>query len=172
MSKSFQTALVVPAASLALVLLVAGESFSQVTRSRAPRRYRGVTNEPYVSPYMNLLLPNTDPGYNYSAFVQPQLQQMQMNQQQAQENFMFGRQIQQTQAEYMTPYGPRNTIRPTGRIATRMNYSHFYPDMGGPGGGGGGGRRYTSSMGGGGGMLGGGGMGMGMGGMGGMGMGF
>ena len=168
MSKSFQTALVVPAVSLALVLLVTSEGFSQITRSRAPRRYRGVTNEPYVSPYMNLLLPNSDPGFNYSALVQPQLQQMEMNQQQARENFMFGRQIQQTRAEYMTPYGPRNTIRPTGRIATRMNYSHYYPEMGG--GPGGGGRQYKSSMGGGGGSMFGGGMG-GMG-MGGMGMGF
>ena len=168
MSHPCKAVLIVPTATL-LLLLVASEGYSQTTRSRAPRRYRGVANEPYISPYMNLVRPDGDAAFNYSTLVQPQLQQMQFNQQQAQENFAFGRQIQQTQAEIMTPYGLRSTMRPTGGVATRMNYSHYYPDMGG--GPSGGGRKFTSSLGGGGGGMLGGGMG-GTGGMGGFGGGF
>lgn len=150
-------------AALFAIVLVCNEGFAQNGRPRAPRRYRGVTNEPFTSPYLNLVRPDADPGFNYYTLVQPQVQQIDMNQQQVQQNFRFGQQLQQTQAEIMTPYGPRNTIRPTGRLATRMNYSHYYPDMGsGPSGGG---RKYTSSAGGGGMSMGG--MGMGMGGFGG-----
>lgn len=162
MRKSYNAALIVPATLLAVVL-ICDQGFAQNARPRAPRRYRGVTNEPFTSPYLNLVRPDADPGFNYYTLVQPQVQQIDMNQQQFQQNFRFGQQLQQTQAEIMTPYGPRNTIRPTGRLATRMNYSHYYPDMGsGPSGGG---RKYTSSAGGGGMSMGG--MGMGMGGFGG-----
>ncbi|HUY90215.1 MAG TPA: hypothetical protein VMV10_15870 [Pirellulales bacterium] len=160
MLKVCKAALIVPAASLA-ILMVSNEAFSQ-NRPRAPRRYRGVSNEPYVSPYLNLVRPGADPGFNYYTLVQPQVQQEDFNLQQGRQMFGLGRQIQQTQAEIMTPYGPRNTIRPTGRVATRMNYSHYYPNMGG--GPSGGGRKFTS--GGGGGGMGGGMGGMGMGGMG------
>lgn len=157
MLKSYNAALIVPATLLAVVL-ICDQGFAQNARPRAPRRYRGVTNEPFTSPYLNLVRPDADPGFNYYTLVQPQVQQMDMNQQQVQQNFRFGQQIQQTQAQAMTPYGPRTTIRPTGRIATRMNYSHYYSGLGG--GSSGGGRTYTSSSGGG-----------GMGGFGGMGMG-
>ena len=161
MFKPCQAVAILPAAAI-VVLSFSSEAFSQSNRPRAPRRYRGVTNEPYVSPYLQLVRPDSDPGFNYYTLVQPQEQQLQLNQQQLQQNFRFGRQIQQTQAEIMTPYGPRNTIRPTGRVATYMNYSHYYPGLSG-GGAAGGGRQYRSG--------GGGGMGMGGMGMGGMGMG-
>lgn len=164
MLKPCQSALVFSVASLA-ILLAASEAFSQGTRGRAPRRYRGASSEPFVSPYMRLLQPGADPAFNYGTLVQPQVQQEQFNFQQSQQMFRFGRQLQRTQEEVMTPYGPRNTMRPTGGVATRMNYSHFYPSKGG-GGAAGGGRKYTGGAGGG--M--GGGMGMGGMGMGGMGM--
>jgi hypothetical protein len=136
----------------------------QIARPRGSRQYRGVASEPYVSPYLNLARPGTDPGFNYYTLVQPQLQQQQFNQQQNRRTQALQRQVYQQQAEIMTPYGAVGGIRPTGRAATFMNYSHYYPGLGaGPSAGG---RRYTSSLGGGGmGM----GMGMSMGGMGGMG---
>ena len=164
MHRPSKAALIVPTAALA-ILMVSSEAFSQY-RPRAPRRYRGASSEPYTSPYLNLVQGN-DPGLNYSALVQPFEQQQEFAQRQAQQNFRLGRQIQQTQAEIMTPYGPRNTMRPTGGVATYMNYSHFYPRK--SGGAAGGGRKYTGGMGGMGGM-GMGGMGMGGMGMGGMGM--
>jgi hypothetical protein len=143
MLKPCHAALLVPLA----IVLFCGEAFAQNYRPRAPRRYRGVTNEPVTSPYLNLVRPDADPGFNYYTLVQPQVQQMDLNQQQVQQNFRFGQQIRQTQADLMTPYGPRTTIRPTGHQATRMNYSHYYPSMGG--GSSGGGRTYSSSSGGG-----------------------
>lgn len=147
MRKSYHAVLIVPATLLAVVL-ICDEGFAQNGRSRAPRRYRSTANEPFTSPYLNLVRPGADPGFNYYTLVQPQVQQQEFAADQTQQNYRFGQQIQQTQAEIMTPYGPRRTIRPTGRLATRMNYSHYYSGLGG--GASGGGRTYTSSSGGGG----------------------
>jgi hypothetical protein len=142
------------------VLALGEPAFSQqMARPRAPRQYRGVTNEPYVSPYLNIVRPGADPAFNYYTLVQPQLQQQQFNLQQNRNVQNLGRQLQQQEAEIMTPYGAIGRRRSTGRAATYMNYSHYYPALGaGPSGG----RRYTSSAG-----AGGMGMGMSMGGMGG-----
>lgn len=130
----------------------------QTARSRGPRQYRGVTNEPYVSPYLNIVRPGADPAFNYYTLVQPQLQQQQFNLQESRNVQNLGRQLQQQQTELMTPYGAIGGIRPTGHVATYMNYSHYYPALGaGPSAG----RRYTSSI------SRGGGMGFSMGGMGG-----
>jgi|SRR6185437_2726146 len=153
-----------------LVVLASGVAFwavlalgepvfsQQMSRPRAPRQYRGVANEPYVSPYLNLVRPGSDPGLNYYTLVQPLLQQQQINLQQNRNVQNLGRQLQQQQAEIMTPYGAVGRLRPTGRGATFMNYSHYYPGLGA---GSSAGRQYTSAA------AGGGGMNMSMGGMGG-----
>lgn len=158
-----------PRAALCLTVvcwgfLAAGEAAfaQQYGRARAPRQYRGVSKEPYVSPYLNLVRPGGEAGFNYFTLVQPQTQQMQFNQQQVRNVQGLNQQFQQQQAELMSPYGPVGGIRPTGYSGVGfMNYSHYYPGFGG--GASAGGRTYSSSSGGGMGM---GGMGMGMGGMG------
>lgn len=149
------------AAVTSLFLALGKDACGQIRRPQGVRQYRGVTNEPYVSPYLNLIRPGADPGFNYYTLVQPELQQLNFNQQQRGAIQGLGRQLQQQQAEIMTPYGPAGGIRPTGRGATFMNYSHYYPEMGV---GQSGGRRYQSDSGGGGGF---GGAGGGFGGMGG-----
>src|SRR3569623_537184 len=130
--RPIRTAALTASAFCCICLLAVKPAFPlQFGRARAPRQYRGVTNEPYVSPYLNLVRPGADPGFNYYTLVQPELQQWQFNQQQRGAVQGLDRRLQQQQAEIMTPYGPVGGIRPTGRSgATRMNYSHYYPDLG------------------------------------------
>jgi hypothetical protein len=84
-----------------------------------------------VSPYLNLALPTGDAGFNYATLVQPQLQQMRYNQQQTVQTQVLNRELQQQQQGTITPYGPIGGMRPTGgSMATRGNYSHYYPSKG------------------------------------------
>lgn len=135
----------------ASLLAVAVPSAAWAQGSRRPiRQYRNssLSNEPYISPYLNLLRGGADPGFNYYTLVQPQLQQQRTNQMQSQQIQRLGRDMA---AEKANPYGPINKIRSTGTGATYRNYSHYYPSLGGAGGGGGA-RTYSSGGGGGGGM--------------------
>lgn len=116
-----------------LVLLPPSFASAQAPRRRSRgRKYQSsVTSEPYVSPYMNLILPTGDPGYNYMNFVQPQIQQQRYNQQQSAQTRSLDREIQQ-QEQMTGPYGPIGGIRPTGgNAATFGNYSHYYPSKSG-----------------------------------------
>lgn len=139
-------------------------STANAQASRRPiRRYQNATAEPFVSPYLNLIRPGADTGLNYATLVQPQLQQQRNSQLQYQQFQSLNRQVQQQQQTMSTPYGPVGGIRGTGeRVATRGNYSHYYPALGLGGSGAGKSRNYPNpiqSSGGGFGM----GMGMGMG---------
>jgi hypothetical protein len=140
---------------LALTLVVGDASIAAAQGGRRPgiRRYQSATAEPSISPYINLVRPFSDPSFNYFSLVQPQLQQQQAAQIQGKQIQGLGRQLQQD--EKMGPYGAINTLPATGsRVATRQNYSHYYPSRGGSGGGGGGASRRAYSSGGGGGGMG------------------
>ncbi|HVA49970.1 MAG TPA: hypothetical protein VNH11_26630 [Pirellulales bacterium] len=143
---------------LALVWAFDGRSIATAQAIRRPgiRRYQSMNTEPIVSPYLNLARPGGDPGFNYFTLVQPQVQQQSYQQTQNAQIRGLNQQLQQQAKE--GPYGPVNTIRPTGRGASFRSYSHYYPSKGAGGGGGAPARNYPSSSGGSGGM----GMGMGM----------
>ena len=85
---------------------------------------RSYAPPPAVSPYLNLLRPDSDLGANYLTLVHPQIQQLNLNNQQSLQNRTF-----QQQLNTATKTGAPNTagsIRPTGVGASRMNYSHYY----------------------------------------------
>lgn len=145
---------------LTLLVVVAVPSSARAQAGRRPiRQYRNssMNNEPVISPYMNLLRGGADPGFNYYTLVQPQLQQQRYNQLQGQQIQRLGREVA---AEKASPYGPVTKLRSTGTSATRMNYSHYYPGLGGAGGRGGAPARNYPSGGGGAGGMGMGGIGM------------
>lgn len=111
-----------------------------VRRSGKIRRYQTL-GEPFVSPYLRLVQPGSQPGFNYFNLVEPQLQQMENTRLNASRIQGLNRDLQQQAKE--TPYGRQLRIRATGGAASYKNYSHFYPAMGG--GGGGAARQYKSS---------------------------
>jgi hypothetical protein len=147
--------------AFALILGEVSIAAAQTGRRSNVRRYKSSTQEPSISPYLNLLRGGADPGFNYFTLVQPQMQNQSNLQLQNRDIQTLGRQLQQD--ERQGPFGALTQIRATGgRAASFQNYSHYYPGMGGGGGGGGGGspaRNYPSPGSGGGGMMGG--MGMG-----------
>lgn len=142
------------ALSIAVVLAADADAFGQTVR-RPMRRYASTVGEPIISPYLNLVRPGTDPGFNYFTLVQPQMQQQRNAEMNASQLQGVNQDLQQAKTG---AYGPTGGLRPTGRGASYRNYSHFYPAMGGQGGGGraGGARRtYPSAASAGGGMFGG-----------------
>ncbi|MGH7136681.1 MAG: hypothetical protein ACREHD_13140 [Pirellulales bacterium] len=126
----------IPASCLSLALCLLVVHFAnqpangQGSRRRPIRSYRNATQEPFVSPYLNLLRPG-DPAFNYSTTVQPQLIQQQNSRMQQQEIRNLNRQVQYQQDVIETPYGQVGGLRPTSRkAATYGNYSHYYPARG------------------------------------------
>lgn len=159
---------VVLAVITATVFSVCDEASAQYRAGRQLRRPRrsSFSDEPLVSPYLNMLNPNADPALNYLMFTQPMLRQQDINLQQRSNLARLQSQVAADEVA-RSPYGFRG-IRPTGHSATYMDFSHYYGSGGAGGGGVGGyqrrkGRFGYNAMGGGGmGMMG----GMGMGGMG------
>lgn len=156
----------------AMVFSVCDEASAQYRAGRQLRRPRrsSFSDEPVVSPYINMFNPNADPALNYLMFTQPMLRQQDINQQQRAGMAQLRSQLAADEAA-VSPFGFRG-IGPTGHKATYMDFSHYYGERtsGAAGGGGYQRRRPTTGFGfsaGGGGMMGGmgmmgGGMGMGM----------
>ena len=102
-----------------------------------PRPFDDYTPPSAVSPYMNLMNNNnngTDANLfmNYQLFVKPQLEQRRINKQSA----TAIRNLQQTQDQQSrSTKGSNNNsegnpkLRATGHVATRVNYSHYYPTL-------------------------------------------
>ncbi len=67
-------------AALGVLLVLGDEAFAQ--RGQRPQRFQ--PSRPTVSPYLNLFRNNNSPVPNYYTFVRPELNQMQVNQQQQQ----------------------------------------------------------------------------------------
>lgn len=130
--------LVLPAIA-AIVVSMCDEASAQYRAGRQLRRQRrsSFSDEPLVSPYINMFNPNADPALNYLMFTQPMLRQQDINQQQR--TGLARLQSQVAANEAASPYGFRG-IGPTGHRATYMDFSHYYGGGGeGAGGGGGGG---------------------------------
>lgn len=149
----------------AVAVLGRASSANAQAGRRPIRRYQNVTAEPFVSPYLNLIRPGADPGFNYSTLVQPQIQQQRNSQLQYQQFQNLNRQVQQQQEVITSPYGSVGKLRATGeRVASHGNYSHYYPALSGAGAGAGKSRNYPNPIQGMGGGFGMGAFGMGMGG--------
>jgi hypothetical protein len=121
-------------------------AFAQsIRRPGKMSRYSTGMGEPFVSPYLRLVQPGGDPGFNYFNLVQPQLQQMENTRLNATRIQGLNRDLQQT--KQTTAYGPQLGIRATGGSASYRNYSHFYPSMSSGGAGGAPARNYQSAVG-------------------------
>src|SRR5438128_1921378 len=81
---------------------------------------------PTVSPYLNLLRPNTAPGINYYGLVRPQNDV----------NNALGRLQQQTTAEQQTVSNleTASTLPATGHAVGFQNYQRYFMNLGGTGG--------------------------------------
>lgn len=119
-------------ALVGVVILVECDSAmgQSVRRSGNIRRYQGMS-EPFVSPYLRLVQPGSQPGLNYFNLVQPQLQMMENTRLNATRIQGLNRDLQQQVKE--TAYGRQLGIRATGGVSSHGNYSHFYPSKGGGG---------------------------------------
>lgn len=113
------------AAAAATVAVFAAPAAAQPRVPLSP-----ATSSPAVSPYIGLLWGGAGPGLNYLSIVQPQLQFQQQANQIQQQLYQQGQQIQaNNRALGADPFLPF-----TGRGATFMYYSHYYPALGGGGG--------------------------------------
>jgi len=105
--------------------------------STASAQYKGKqrpfdtsARRPSVSPYMNLINNNTGAATNYQSLVRPQIDQQNLNAQ----NASAIKNLQRSQAS--SSKGSKSTaegnikLRATGHAASRENYSHFYPGLG------------------------------------------
>lgn len=129
-------------ALLTAAILSTSMAIAQAPR-RPMRRYQSSTNEPFVSPYLNMARPGADPSFNYTTLVQPQLTQQRNTQIQANQLQTLNRDVQQQGA--LGAYGAVGGMRATGgRAASYGNYSHFYPSRGAGASGGKAARNYPS----------------------------
>jgi hypothetical protein len=91
------------------------------------------TPSPTLSPYL-YLFGNGNNGFgalpNYQAFVQPALQQQQLNAQNLNSISILQQQLNQVRASTgLGTTGFSGHIRPTGEAATYMNFSHYYTGL-------------------------------------------
>lgn len=101
-----------------------------------PRPFDDYTPPSSVSPYMNLMNNNNNGTeaslfMNYQLFVKPQLEQRRINKQSASAIRELQQQQQQptrTTKSSSTSEG-NSKLRATGHVATRVNYSHYYPTL-------------------------------------------
>jgi hypothetical protein len=122
--------LIIGAGTLAIALLGLTENTSAQTR----RPYDDYTPPPSVSPYMNLMNNNSDTTtgvfMNYQLLVKPQLEQRKFNKQSTAALREVQQQQQQITRSRSQSGGDKNSkLRPTGHIATRANYMHYYPAL-------------------------------------------
>jgi hypothetical protein len=102
-----------------------GESLS------GSKPFSNFSQGPAISPYLNLFRvdQNGFQGFNYSTLVQPQLQQLQVNQQQQRQNLQTTRRLQAiaAQADY-NPQGTKDEL-PTGHQTVFQYYGHYFPQV-------------------------------------------
>jgi hypothetical protein len=108
------------ALALVLCLCAAGPSFAQRTTYNA--------NRPTLSPWFGLFQKNSGPLPNYHTFVRPEQDalansgaQSAQIQQQGDRLRIMGQQMN----EFQQP-GGESGLKPTGKKATYMDYSHYY----------------------------------------------
>jgi hypothetical protein len=103
--------------------------------AQSPRPFDDYTPPSSVSPYMNLMNNNsngTDAALfmNYQLFVKPQLEQRRLNKQSATAIRNLQQQQQQSRSAKASSTAEGNPkLRSTGHVATRVNYSHYYPTL-------------------------------------------
>jgi hypothetical protein len=108
-------------AALGLLLLAASSSHAQVL---APG------NRPTLSPWFGLYQRNSGPLDNYHTFVRPQIQlenTLQRHQVAIQRNYEGVASLDREMSELTAP----GQVHPTGIGSGFMNYSHYYPSLGG-----------------------------------------
>jgi hypothetical protein len=105
---------------------------AQAQYKAKPRPFDGGgARRPAVSPYMNLLNNNTGLATNYQSLVRPQLEQQNFNARSASAIKGLQRQAYQSKDRSASTTEGNIKMRGTGHVASRENYSHFYPQMGG-----------------------------------------
>lgn len=118
------------AAGLLVVHFTGPAAHGQSGRRRPIRSYKNSAQEPFVSPYLNLLRPG-DPAFNYATIVQPQVIQQRNTWMQQREIQNLNKQVYNQQQMLESPYGQVGGLRATGgKAATYGNYSHYYPALG------------------------------------------
>lgn len=113
-----------------ITALSTGEALAQ-----SPRPFDDYTPPSSVSPYMNLANNNNNGTgaalfMNYQLFVKPQLEQRRLNKQSATAIRNLQQQQQQSRSakgSFAAEGNPK--LRATGHVATRVNYSHYYPTL-------------------------------------------
>ncbi|MBN1853883.1 MAG: hypothetical protein JW829_14210 [Pirellulales bacterium] len=109
-----------------------GRSIKNVTGSVTPERvnkpFTYVTQQPTVSPYLNLLREDLtgEAAPNYYSLVKPQLDQINFNAQQMRQNQLMARRIQGIQSQSAFPVSGSQYLIPTGHPFAYMNYLHYY----------------------------------------------
>lgn len=124
-----------------LVIVLLMLEFPCLALAQAPPRRRysnsasirnnAIFNRPTVSPYLNLLRPQGGVGSpNYQSLVRPQLDQERINQQQRQQMQQLQSRVYQGPTSQSSAGAPI-AIRATGHTTQYMNYSAYYPALGG-----------------------------------------
>jgi hypothetical protein len=117
-----------------MMLVSLGICLFSVSEAFAQRRFTSPAGPP-ISPYMEFFRLRTGPLDNYNQFVRPRVAlNNNLSQQQAGLRAMQG-QVGNMQSFLRraeeTGFQSGPTLPPTGRVPTSMNYSHFFPGMGG-----------------------------------------
>ena len=117
--------------SLLVLVHLAGGAQAQTRRP-----FDDYTPPSSVSPYLNLTNNNSNNNsaatafLNYQLLVKPQLEQRKLNRQSAAALHQLQQQKQQARPSRYQPTAESNPrLRSTGHVATRGNYSHYYPGL-------------------------------------------
>jgi hypothetical protein len=109
-----------------LCTLTAVALISQAVQAEQLPFSNSIPSRPAVSPYLNLLQPNSTGVSNYFNYVRPQIQQRQELIRQQAQIHQIQRQVERGQAGGVPVRGSQE-IRATGHETAFMNYLHFYP---------------------------------------------
>jgi len=105
-------------------------------QAQTRRPFDDYTPPSSVSPYLNLVNNNNSNNsaaqafLNYQLLVKPQLEQRKLNRQSTAALQQIQQQKQQARTSRYQPSPEGNPrLRSTGHVATRGNYSHYYPSL-------------------------------------------
>jgi hypothetical protein len=115
----------VSCAALLVVIAVCHDASAQYRGSRQIRRPKrsSVSDQPALSPYINLTNPTVDPGLSYVGLTAPMLQQ----QENIERNARSLRRLQgRVEQDESSAYGANTGIAATGHHSHFRNLSHFF----------------------------------------------